>query len=31
MNMDETKLSTDGNDGGIGGRPANSIAMVGVS
>jgi hypothetical protein len=29
--MDETKFSTDGSDGVIGGRPANSIAMLGVA
>jgi hypothetical protein len=29
--MDETKFSTDGSDGGIGGRPANSITMLGVT
>jgi hypothetical protein len=26
-NMDETKFSTDGSDGGIGGRPANSVTI----
>jgi hypothetical protein len=26
-NMDETKFSTDGSDGGIGGRPANSVTL----
>jgi hypothetical protein len=29
--MDETKFSTDGSDGGIGGRPVNSITMMGVA
>jgi hypothetical protein len=29
VSMDETKFSTDGSDGGIGGRPANSIVMLG--
>ena len=29
--MDETKFSTDGSDGGIGGRPANYITIVGVA
>jgi hypothetical protein len=31
VNMDETKFSTDGSDGGIGGRPANSITLLGVA
>jgi hypothetical protein len=31
VNMDETKFSTDWSDGGIGGRPANSIAMLDVA
>jgi hypothetical protein len=31
VNMDETKFSTDGSDGGIGGRPTNSITMLGVA
>jgi hypothetical protein len=26
-NMDETKFSTDGSDGGIGGRPENSVTI----
>jgi hypothetical protein len=26
--MDETKFSTDGSDGGIGGRPANSMTIA---
>jgi hypothetical protein len=25
--MDETKFSTDGSDGGIGGRPASSVTI----
>jgi hypothetical protein len=31
VNMDETKFSTDGSDGGIGGRPSNSITMLDVA
>jgi hypothetical protein len=31
IRMDETKLSMDGSDGAIGGRPANSITLLGVS
>jgi hypothetical protein len=31
VNMDEIKLSTDGSNGGIGGRPANSITILGVA
>jgi hypothetical protein len=27
INLDETKLSLDGSDGGIGGRPANVIVI----
>jgi hypothetical protein len=30
-NMDETKFSIDGADGGIGGRPANSITIANIT
>jgi hypothetical protein len=31
VNMDKTKFLTDGSDGGIEGRPSNSITMLGVA
>jgi hypothetical protein len=31
VNMEETQFSTDGSHGGIGGRPGNSITMLGVA
>jgi hypothetical protein len=31
VDMDEMKFSTDGSDRGIGGRPANSITLLGVA
>jgi hypothetical protein len=31
VNMDKTKFSTDGSDGGIGGRPENSITLLDVA
>jgi hypothetical protein len=31
VNMDETNFGTDGSDGGTGGRPANSITLLGVA
>ena len=30
INLDETKLSLDGSDGGIGGRPANVIIIKNI-